>query len=143
MKKAKNRLAIEQSDRYVIPLSGRPVSRCYVDFGFGLLFFEDGPKTEIRIEGKMKLRSKTGEDESQAGDWLTLPPFLGLFGQSVAKAFALKDGTLEIQFVSGSRLVVEPDEKFEPWELAGDDGLKIVSLPGGELALWQPRQESE
>jgi Family of unknown function (DUF6188) len=29
-------------------------------------------------------------------------------------------------------------EDFEAWELVGPDGLRTVSLPGGDLAVWQP-----
>ncbi len=40
-------------------------------------------------------------------------------------------------------LQVDPDEKYEAWDVSANDGLMIVSLPGGELAYWEPRSSQE
>jgi len=133
--------AIEEDDRYVIPLKGRSVSRCYVDFAFGLLFHEDGPRTEVRIEGKMRLISSEKEIVAEPADVASLGPFVALFGQSVTESAAFKNGTLRIQFAHGLQLEAEPLERFESWAVTADDGLRIVSLPGGSLAFWQSTAE--
>ncbi|WP_352231348.1 MULTISPECIES: DUF6188 family protein [Paenarthrobacter] len=42
----------------------------------------------------------------------------------------------------GCRLCVvpEPESAYESWNLKGPDGLRIVSVPGGELAVWDSRK---
>lgn len=135
--KAEIRPAVERVDRYVLPLAGRTVSRCYFDFAFGLFFYSNGPVTEIRIEGVMRLHEKGRVLEATPKDASLVGPFLNLFGKRVSLAQAMKTGALRIEFDDDEVLEVPPAEKFEPWELIAQDGLKLVSLPGGALAFWQ------
>ena len=44
-----------------LPLKGKQVSRCYVDFAFGIQFFEQ-EEVEIRIEGRFYLRARSKSD---------------------------------------------------------------------------------
>lgn len=134
----------ERDDRYVLPLWGRSVSRCYVDYAFGLCFYADGPTTEIRIEGKMRLL-KNGHSEVMvdpgpgAGpDPRSLGPMLILFGKTVTSAHAFKNGVLKITFEDDLLLEVDAGEKYEPWGISASDGLKLVSTPGRKLAYWKP-----
>jgi len=134
----------EQDDRYVLPLWGRSVSRCYVDYGFGLCFYVDGPSTEIRIEGRMRL-VKNGHAQvmidpgpGTGPDPRALGPLLILFGKTVISAHAFKNGALNILFEDDLLLQVDPGEKYEPWEISANNGLKLVSTPGGKLAYWKP-----
>ena len=60
---------------------------------------------------------------------------LALLHKSVRYATAWKDGRLEIQFEDGTRLAVPIDPEFEAWEMSGPKSTKIVSLPGGNLAI--------
>src|SRR5215469_12092756 len=132
-----HRSVIEDNDRYILPLTGRSVSRCYVDFALGLCFFSDGPATKIRIEGRISLLSNGQEISANPNDPSSLGPLLILFGKSVTAAEAVKDGTLRIAFEGGLVLRVDADDKYEAWELVADDGLKLVSSPGGQLAYWK------
>ena len=36
----------------------------------------------------------------------------------------------------------QPQQGYKPWDLAGPNGLKVVSMPGGELAIWRPPASS-
>src|SRR5258708_2957911 len=131
------RPAIEEADRYVIPIAGRPVSRCYLDSGFGILFYSGGPKTEIRIESRIRFVKAGSQSVSDLQEPASLVPLLGLFGRVVTGAYAFKNGSLRVDFEDGSRIEVDPGERFEPWEVSAEDGLKIVSTPGGDIAFWQ------
>jgi hypothetical protein len=134
-------LAIEEADRYVLPLGERRVSRIYIDFAFGIFFWEPGPGIEIRIGGRIRLRHGSEKEViANPADPASLCPLLSLFGLSVANAYALKDGTLKVEFKENIVLQIDPDDKYEAWELAsseGLNGLKLVSLPGGRVAFWQ------
>jgi Family of unknown function (DUF6188) len=39
-------------------------------------------------------------------------------------------------FSDGSSISVEPDPRYEAWQLHGPETFLLVSLPGGELAIW-------
>jgi len=48
---------------------------------------------------------------------------------------------LNLVFSNGASIRVEPDEAYQAWTVAGPDGLLVVSMPGGELAVWSPEEE--
>lgn len=72
------------------------------------------------------------------GDPLAMAPALRLLRQGVKQAIAFKDGRLELVLSGGVVLRVPFDEDFESWNIVGPAGLRIVSLPGGALAIWSP-----
>ncbi|MGC7151342.1 DUF6188 family protein [Paenarthrobacter ureafaciens] len=51
-------------------------------------------------------------------------------------------GRPEVLMQDGCRLCVvpEPESAYESWNLKGPDGLRIVSVPGGELDVWDSRK---
>ncbi|MGI8806316.1 MAG: DUF6188 family protein [Acidimicrobiales bacterium] len=62
---------------------------------------------------------------------------LALLRLVIEEATAYKDGRLELRIAGGAILQVPPDEGFEAWEAAGPDGMQVIALPGGELAVWR------
>ncbi|MEU8613380.1 DUF6188 family protein [Actinoplanes sp. NPDC048791] len=59
-----------------------------------------------------------------------------LLGDIVRTACIRETGELQITFRSGALLLVGVDPDFESWAVAGPDGLLIVCLARGELAVW-------
>ncbi|MEU4235903.1 DUF6188 family protein [Actinoplanes sp. NPDC026619] len=59
-----------------------------------------------------------------------------LLGDVVHGARARESGELAICFAGGAELLVGPDADFESWAIVGPDGLLVVCLAGGELAVW-------
>ncbi|MCU7726491.1 DUF6188 family protein [Actinoplanes sp. KI2] len=94
------------------------------------LAFGDG--YEARIETPFSLRRPGGDLEVTPGE-TELPD---LIGRVVTIAQADDDGGLRIDFEDGSRLLVSADPDYEAWTVAGPDGFKVVSEPGGGLAVW-------
>ncbi len=125
----------EQEDRWILPLAGLRVDQCLVDFAFTLRC-EGG--FEVRIECPFRFRAATGEtreldpDEDPAD----LAVALRIVRGSVRSAVALKGGQLEVEFVDGSAISVPADASFEAWNLVGPEGMRVICLPGGELAIW-------
>ncbi|MGH2356195.1 MAG: DUF6188 family protein [Chloroflexota bacterium] len=117
-------------------LQGRTVSRCSVDAGFCLEFLEDSEATTIRIEGAFRVRSDEQEREFSPARHVDLGPALDLIGKTVAEATVGHDGSLDVRFADGTRLMVAADARFEAWELTAPGGRLIVSLPGGGAATW-------
>jgi hypothetical protein len=66
-----------------------------------------------------------------------------LVGRTVEAADADTTGALDVTFSGGGHLRVEPDPAYEAWNVSGPNGALVVSMPGGELAIWtaQPRPE--
>jgi hypothetical protein len=66
-------------------------------------------------------------------------PLALLVGQKAAASSANDTtGELTIKLANGASIHVEPDEGFEAWAVAGPNGMLVVSVPGGELAVWRP-----
>lgn len=63
-------------------------------------------------------------------------PLRDLVGCRVTESTA-DSGVLEVRFENGCRLRVDPDDSYEAWTLAGPRGMKVVCMPGGELAVWR------
>jgi hypothetical protein len=54
----------------------------------------------------------------------------------VTVATADDAGGLRIDLDGGARVLAEADPDYEAWTVAGPDGMKVVSLPGGGLSVW-------
>jgi len=63
----------------------------------------------------------------------------GLFGAKVLSAVAFKTGSMRLVFDNGWHLNSRADPSFEAWEVLGPGGWRIISMPGGELAIWPER----
>ncbi len=133
---------VEADDRWLLPLAGRSVERVCIDFAVTLVITGG---LELRIEQPFVIE---GADGSEAllvpeGDPDRLAAAVTLARREVATAEAFKDGHLEIGFADGAHLEVPADEGFEAWELVGPGGLRTVSLPGGDLAVWRAEGDSQ
>jgi len=120
-------------------LDGKTVSRCCIDTALSLEVLEKDARTVIRIGGEMNIELKgvqlrlSGENPTQAAQATTL------VGKTIGRAVGRKDGSLDVSFTDGSRLVVHVDPGYEAWEVSASDGFMVVSRPGGGLSTWKPR----
>jgi hypothetical protein len=129
---------IEQSDRWILPVSGQRVSRCCVGYAVTLMC-DNG--LDIDIEGAFAYRMTDGREHllDPQGPALDLAPVLSTRSLIIREGTAFKDGRLQILFENGSQISVPADPSYEPWTIAtlgGINGLKVVSIPGGDLAIW-------
>ncbi|MFI5729649.1 DUF6188 family protein [Kribbella sp. NPDC051587] len=124
---------VERGDRWELPMGGRVVEQCLVDHAFSLRCDE---AHLIRIEGPMTYWDSNGWPHQVDPDSepVGMGVLLQLLRRTVVSAEAA--GGLQIEFDDQSRLQVEPDD-YEAWSYAGPDGMRVVSLPGGDLAIWQ------
>ena len=130
---------LEVSDRWEVTLGGRSVTRCCVDHGVTLVLDDPDEAFEIRIEQPFELH-RAGDEVliEPGGDPVKLAPALALLGAQVEKAVAFRDGRLLLRFRDGAEVRVFACQEFEPWTLVGPGGLRLVSMPGGEVAVWKP-----
>lgn len=131
-------------NRWQLPLVGCAVGQCCVDWGVTLRFLHPNGAFELRIEqpfvfapagaAEMPLRPEA--------DPAGLGPLLACTRTVVDTAKAFEDGRLEVSFEDGSSLRVDGSSEYEPWGLVGPEGLRVVSVPGSRLAIWQPENDA-
>ena len=136
---------VEAADHWVLPLEGREVTQCRVDLAMTFLLGDSDDPCYLTIEQLFRLRMP-GKLELVIvldGPAEALGPALALLRRSVSQAIAHKNGDLEIEFADGIGLFVPATARFEAWNLVGPEGMRIVSLPGGELAVWAAEGPTE
>jgi Family of unknown function (DUF6188) len=91
------------------------------------------PRVQFRFGGEAELRSVDGSVTSLdgGGKWEALVPLLQLRGHRVREATAGFTGRIQLTFDNGTSLSVQPDLRYENWELSGPEELHLVSPPGG------------
>ncbi|WP_203694382.1 DUF6188 family protein [Catellatospora coxensis] len=130
----------EHDDRWVLPFRGLTVTQIQIDFAFGLNLDDQGA---VRISNTATLG---WVNIAAHPDKVVLEPErqdvaagLQLFNTQVTSAVAFKSGALRIVFANGRKLTVDPDSDYEAWTATGPNRMLIVSLPGGDLAVWPSR----
>lgn len=116
-------------------VAGRVLWSFEHEFSLNLVF---SGEWEIRIETTFRLRA--------AEELLVIDPEEGLarsaefldalIGRAVDTAEVSERGLLTLAFEGGVVISVEPDTRYEAWTVAGPAGVKLVCMPGGEVAVW-------
>lgn len=126
---------------WIIPVRDGTVTRVSFDYAQITLFCEP---LALTIEGEITITNQSGGkavvDPDPSNDPHLLSPILKVLRDTIQEVVATKDGMLIVRFASGTRIEVPADTKYEAWhvnELSGIDGFRVVSMPGGELAIWQ------
>lgn len=139
---------IEHPNTYELPLNGFTVVRLALDYGLELhLLAADADHAGglVHIEGGFVLGSPSEHWEARTGPAPLFPcQVLRLFEKTISSAMATKDGRLDLRFTDGWWVQVASDPYYEPWHVQwgpGGDGLELVSVPGGELAILRPGTE--
>ena len=134
---------VETGERLELRPGKRAVTQCRIDHAFTIIFGDADETFEIRIDEPFTLGTAGGDDVSldPEGPSAAIAPALDVLHRGVESAVAFKDGRLEIGFDDGRVLRVPAGETYEAWTLVGPAGLYIVSVPGGELAIWEPKRE--
>ena len=129
----------EHESYWTVPLDGKAVCRFLVDNQLQIQFFEpQDEETTIVIEGQFTLDIDGEVRTLHAAEPAALGPVFALFRAVVETTLALKNGKLEVKFREGAKISAMPHRDFESWSIVGARGLRIVCMPGGELAIWDP-----
>jgi hypothetical protein len=117
------------------------VEQIVIDWAVTLVIGSDGPSTTIRIESPFVVTGAGTEALVLPEESLSIRPVLSLVRRAVMSVEAFDDGALEVLLDDGWQISVAAMEDYEPWGLTRSDGLRIVSVPGGELSIWLPPSE--
>jgi hypothetical protein len=131
----------DRGDRYAIAVEGGVISRLTFDYSITIwIALAEGDTLNVRIGGVLLFTSPDTDYRINAEVPSSACPLLDILHRTPQSLTAYKDGRLELILSDEYRVRVMPDPAFEAWELYTDLslGLKLVSLPGGGLAVWLP-----
>jgi hypothetical protein len=128
-----------QGDSWLLPVAGEQITRFCVDNEAVRVLCRN--MIEISIGEPFTLVTNDGRRYTldPGGDAMDLAPLLQIVRLVIREGVAFNDGRLELDLSDGSCIKVPPGRDFEAWTLAGPggpDGLKVVSIPGGDLVIW-------
>lgn len=135
----------ETEDHWLLPLVGRQVTQCCLDYALTIRLADPEASFDLRIGEAFVLCTASGEELTiePEGNPVQVAPAFSVLRQAVVHALAYKDGRLEVAFSDGSSIRVPVGHEYEAWELVGPGWLRVVSLPGGELAVWSPESSQQ
>jgi hypothetical protein len=93
-------------------------------------------ESDLIIDHHGARESFSGDDPATADVLRSL-----LTGMTIATVTAEPSGSLSIATSGEIRLTVPPHPDFEAWNIVGPGQKRIVSTPGGELAVWNSTDE--
>jgi hypothetical protein len=135
---------VEAEDHWRLPVTGTAINQCCFDFAVVLRLGTGEAMWEIRISQPFLVVTPDGTEQLVVPEEpARVEVVLALLRLTVKEAIAYKDGRLELRLAGGTVVQVPPDEGFEAWEAAGPDGMQVIGLPGGDLAVWRSKARGE
>ena len=122
-----------------LPVSGGEIFR--IGFDSGLVLYINAPTAvyELAFAGPFTLEQEPNQRTVLRPSTMLaedLKTFVDLVGVHVNAGVASESGRLELDLDNESRIVIDPAEEFDAWELRGSDELVVVCTSGGELLVW-------
>lgn len=127
---------VSVSDGWRLRFQTAEVRRFVVGYDLKLeLELEDG-RLLIRIGGPFDLSDDTGTRTLAVRDSDSIGHVFKLMGHTLTAMAVSADGSLDLRFGSGERILVPPDRRYEAWEAHAPGGLILVSKPGGGMTIF-------
>jgi hypothetical protein len=131
-------IIVEADDRWHLDLHGAIVDQCCFDYAV-VLRSSEAP-WELRLEQPFVLGDLDGTEHLVVpAEARNLDFVLSVLRATIDSACAFKVGALELK-IGGVTLTVPQNDEFEAWSVTGPKGLRIISMPGGSLAIWSPSE---
>jgi hypothetical protein len=96
---------------------------------------------ELRVETEAVIQAPAGNNVSfdpESPD-IVAADLVRLVRDVITVAETGGAGDLVIEFNSGMKLSVRPNDSYEAWGLVGPEGRRIICMPGGEIAVWSQK----
>ena len=129
----------ESAEGWSVPVAGRQITRVCADYASVGLLVSNGIYVDIEVPFIYIGPNGTESTLDPDGNAVDLAPILQVRRLGTTECMAFKDGRLGLKFDDGSELRVSKGLEFEAWGISGVGeaaGLRIISMPGGELAIW-------
>jgi hypothetical protein len=121
----------------VIPdFAGKTVLIAKIGYGFYLWTADNW---EIRLAGSVVVSAAGAQPVEIAVDVpdAPLPPELDVVGATITRLLVAEDGHLGVQ-LADRQLTARVADDYEAWQIAGQDGERLICMPGGEPAYFPP-----
>lgn len=128
-------------DRWALELWDGVVTECSVGHEVGLQVHTAGGYLTITLGSAFAIRVDGADDvilDPETDYPRDLAPVLDLLHAPVNRVEALVDGQLVVRRGEDRTLRVHPHPQYEAWGVTGPDGLRLVCMPGGTVAVWSP-----
>jgi hypothetical protein len=125
----------ESEAGWLLPVADQQVTRCCLDYAEVGLLLANGININISQAFFYVRSGGTEFGLNPEGEGMLLAPILRVMRMNVKSGTAFKDGRLRVVFEDNSHVEVPPSQEFEAWNIAGPDGLLIVSTPGGDHGI--------
>lgn len=138
-----------EANGWAVDVKGWRISQVCIDYAFTLVAWnwvdEEEVSVRFRIEGKFVVHEGDQEWEISPSESsaMSFAPALTVWNREIVLAHANSDGSLSIRLSDDVSLAVPIDPNYEAWEATGTGGLRLVSLPGGELAVWDAQPNAD
>jgi hypothetical protein len=121
-------------------LVGRDISRVLIDFSVTLQFADDGPAAELKLECSFAITTIAGSQTIEPERIVEgARAVVGLFGARVLAVRVDQGSELVVDLSDERRLRAWPDAHYESWSFTSEDGSRVICMPGGQLANWNPQ----
>jgi hypothetical protein len=106
-----------------------------IDFRVGLVINDDQNEATVFIGVPFLLRDHESDLVLTPEQPTSLAPILPYFNASVGSVVVVSNGQLRMEFRSGSILQVDPNDRYEAWQL-GCPNCLLICKPGGGVAIF-------
>ena len=134
---------IEEEDGWQLVLVAGVVRLLQIDYTLGFILGDAHDDAKLTVENECRLIQSGREAELIPEESSSLSPILAFANAKVSGISVRKTGHLKLEFGSGARLEVGPDERYEAWHLGLSIGVLMVCAPGGEVALFRDRKSTK
>ncbi|MHB0998638.1 MAG: DUF6188 family protein [Armatimonadota bacterium] len=128
---------IENPDSWIIPLHDYKVVQICIGNVLQIHLVHNDSSSVISINDNFDMQIKHNYcSYSVESAPELIGPITKLLHKTIRSITAFKDGRLSIVTDDGISLSVFPEVNYESWEISISNGIRIVCMPGGSLAIW-------
>ena len=127
----------QEQDGWHLVLHDGLVQLIQIDFRLGLFVSDASGKAQLYVETPCRLRGIDADVLLTPAEPSSLAPVLPLFNARVTRVAIRKTGQLKVEFGDGRTLEVDPDDKYEAWQIACSMGFMLVCSPGGNVSVFK------
>lgn len=119
-------------DYWEIPLDGRVISRFIIDISFiEIEILENDFELTLRVENDFAFENADNTQVISRENPASIGPILILLNHPLKLLHITQHGIVSLLFEEPFKLIVEPQDRFESWELWDKDGFGLLCGPGG------------
>ena len=130
----------EHKDGWELAFERGRLGYIHIDFRLTLDLTDETGTASVVVESPCCLSCPSEETLLMPSEPTSLAPILALFDASVTQVTIAKSGILTVFFEDHKFIRVNPDERYEAWQLCCPTlGLLLVCASGGDVSVFRGR----